>query len=272
MSNEINTDWRKVSAAIYKKPVDSKIFGSVEVDVTDLEIFISKLRKQGIKLTLTHVFTLIIARAIKSDVPELNCFVRRGNIIQREQVDAMVSVLVQDREMSSVRIENADKLNLFQLVDELSEGIAKLRTGNEDKTMQMKGIIARIPWPFRGWIFNFIKTLTVSWGISLPFIGLTANNFGSFVITNIGSIGLETGFPALFPISNVSMVFVLGGVSKKPIVINDTIEIRRVISLSSALDHRLVDAIHGGKLFKIIKDRVRNIKDFEDEVLQNLKD
>jgi pyruvate/2-oxoglutarate dehydrogenase complex dihydrolipoamide acyltransferase (E2) component len=272
MSKELNTNWRKVSAAIYKKPVDSKIFGSVEVDVTDLEIYVAKMRKQGIKLTLTHVFTSIIANALKSDVPELNCFVRRGNIIQREQVDAMVSVLVHDSEMSSVRIQNADKLNLNQLVEKLSEGIAKLRSGDEDKTMQMKGVIARIPWPFRGWIFNFIKRLTVSWGISIPAIGLTANNFGSFVITNIGSIGLDTGFPALFPISNVAMVFVMGGVFKKPLVVNDKIEIRRVISLSCALDHRLVDAIHGGRLFKIIKDRVRNIKDFENEMIRDLKD
>ncbi|MGC9345158.1 MAG: 2-oxo acid dehydrogenase subunit E2, partial [Bacteroidales bacterium] len=87
--------------------------------------------------------------------------------------------------------------------------------------------------------------------------GLTANNFGSFVMTNIGSIGLDTGYPALFPISNVAMVFVMGGISKKPVAHNDEILIRRVMTLSCALDHRVVDAIHGGRLFRYIKRKVK---------------
>jgi pyruvate dehydrogenase E2 component (dihydrolipoamide acetyltransferase) len=261
-SENLNTDWRKVSAALYKKPVDSKIFGSVELDVTDLEEFISNQRKNELKITLTHIFTLIIARALRDEVPELNCFIRRGNVIRRNTIDAMVSVLVKDKEMSSVRIQDADNLNLSQLSEQLGKGISGLRSGEEDKTMRMKSVISKIPWPLRTWIFNLIKLLTVNLGISIPSIGLTANNFGSFVITNIGSIGLDTGFPALFPVSNVAMVFVMGGVYKKPIVIDDKIVVRRVISLSCALDHRVVDAIHGGRLFRYIKQMVQKPEDF----------
>jgi len=153
---------------------------------------------------------------------------------------------------------NADQLNLTQLSEVLSEGIRDSRTGDESKAMQMKSKMARIPWPFRGWLFSLIKGLTVKWGVALPSIGLTANNFGSFVITNIGSIGLDTGFPSLFPISNVAFVFVMGGVAKKPVVIDNKVVIRRMINLSSAMDHRLVDAIHGGILFKYIKQIVRD--------------
>lgn len=257
-TSALNSDWRKVSSAIYKKPSDGKIFGSVDVDVTDLEAFVSEKRKEGLKITLTHIFTMAVARGLRDEVPELNCYVRRGNIIQRDQVDAMVSVLINDNEMSSVRVENADQLNLSQMAEVLSEGIMNARSNMENQTMQMKGKIAKIPWPFRIWVFNIIKTLTIKWGISLPSLGLTANNFGSFVSTNIGSIGLDSGYPSLFPISNVAFVFVMGGVSKKPVVVDDEVVIRRMITLSSAMDHRLVDAIQGGKLFKYIKQIVRD--------------
>jgi len=255
---DLNNEWRKVAAAVYRKPVDSKIFGSVEIDITDLEAFISQKRKQGVKITLTHFFTLAVARALKNEVPELNCYIRRGRVVQRERVDAMVSVLVRDAEMSSVRVPNAGQINYSELAEILQEAILDTRQGDENSTMRMKGILRRIPWPLRGWIFRIFKFLTISLGISFSSIGLTANNFGSFVITNIGSIGLDTGFPALFPVSNVAMVFVMGGVSKKPVVINDTVVIRRVISLSCALDHRVVDANHGGKLFRSLKNAVRN--------------
>jgi len=253
----LNTDWRKVSAAIYRKPMDSKIFGSVQVDVTELEEFVSMQREKGLKITLTHIFTLIVARALRDEVPELNCFIRRGNVIHRKSVDAMISVLVRDMEMSSVRIQNVDKLGLEELQKALNSEIQKLRQGDEDKTMKMKSSIAAIPWPFRGWIFNLIRVLTINLGVSLPSIGLTANNFGSFVMTNIGSIGLDTGFPALFPVSNVAMVFVMGGINEVPRVVNGEILPRRIITLSCALDHRAVDAIHGGRLFRYIKKSVR---------------
>jgi len=175
----------------------------------------------------------------------------------------MVSVLIGDGEMSSVRVENADQLSLSQLEKVLTEGIQGSRKGDEDRTMRMKGVMSRIPWPFRTWIFNIIKTLTVKWGISIPAIGLSSNNFGSFVMTNIGSIGLDTGYPALFPISNVSFVFVMGGVAKKPVVINDEIVIRRMMTISSAMDHRLVDAMHGGKMFRYIKRMAREPESLE---------
>jgi len=122
----------------------------------------------------------------------------------------------------------------------------------------MKGFLARIPWPFRNWVFKLIRTITIDWGIKITPLGLSGESFGSFVITNIGSIGLDMGYPALFPTANVGIVFVMGGVSKKPAVVNDQIVVRRIMSLGAALDHRVVDAIHGGKLFKYIKQVVRN--------------
>jgi pyruvate/2-oxoglutarate dehydrogenase complex dihydrolipoamide acyltransferase (E2) component len=255
--SDFNSDWRKVAAAIYKKPADAKIFGSVELDVTDLERYVTQKREEGLKITLTHIFTLIVARAIREEVPELNCYVKRGNIVEREQVDAMVSVLKADGSMSSEKVENADRLSLAQSVETITSGIQSSRGGDENKTMKMKGRMGRIPWPLRVWVFSLIKFLTIKWGISLPALGLSSNNFGSFVMTNIGSVGLDTGFPALFPISNVSFVFVMGGISKKPTVVKDRIEIRRIMTISSAMDHRTVDAIHGGKLFRYIKRIVK---------------
>ena len=102
---------------MYRKPVDSKIFGSVEIDVTDLEELITAKRKEGVKTTLTHFFTLSVARALKNDVPELNSFIRRGNMVERKQVDAMVSVLLKDGLMSSVRVNNADQVTIDELAD-----------------------------------------------------------------------------------------------------------------------------------------------------------
>jgi pyruvate/2-oxoglutarate dehydrogenase complex dihydrolipoamide acyltransferase (E2) component len=255
---DLNTEWRKVASSIYRRPTDSKIFGSVELDITDLDKFIAEKRRNGIKATHTHVFILAAARALKAEVPELNTFIKRGNVVKREHIDVMVSVLLKESVMGSVMIKDADSLTLEELIGVMGEEVKRARTGTENKTMQMKDKLARIPWPIRGWVLRFLKTITADLGFSFPSLGLSANSFGSFVVSNIGSVGLDMGYPALFPSSNVSFVLILGGVHKKPVVVGDQILPRTVISLGAALDHRVVDASHGGLLFKYLKKIVKN--------------
>ena len=252
-TDNLNTNWRKVASSIYKKPTDSKIYGTVELDVTDLEKFISQKRKEGVKTTLTYILTLIVGRAIRQDVPELNTYVKRGKIKQRKQVDATVSVLLPGGQMGSVKVENADQLTISELSDKIAKEIRDSRKGDENDTMQSKSMLASIPWPFRNWLFEIYKTITIHWGISLPGIGLDSNSFGSYVISNIGSVGLDTGYGSLLPSSNVSVVWILGSINKKPVVVNDEIVPRRIMALSATLDHRVVDGSHGGRMFRKIK-------------------
>lgn len=257
-ANNLNTDWRLVASTIYRKPIDSKIYGTVELDVTDLEKYITKKRKEGVKTTLTYILTLIVGRSIRQHVPELNTYVKRGKIKQRKQVDATVSVLLPGGEMGSVKVENADQLTISELSDKIAQEIRDSRKGDENDTMQSKNMLASFPWPLRNWIFKLYRTLTIHWGISIPGIGLDSNSFGSYVISNIGSVGLDTGYGSLLPSSNVSVVWILGSIVKKPVIINDKIVPRRIMALSATLDHRVVDGSHGGRMFRQIKHFIKN--------------
>lgn len=256
----LNTNWRKVASTIYQKPVDSKIYGTVDLDVTDVEKYISKKRKEGVKTTLTYLLTLIIGRSIRQEGMELNSYVRRGKIVQREQVDATVSVLLPGGQMGSVKVENADQLTIEELSAVIGKQIAESRKGSESDAMQSKSLLSSVPWPFRNWLFKFYRMLTVKWGISIPGTGLDANSFGSYLVSNIGTVGLDTGYGSLLPSSNISFVMVLGNVIKKPVVINDEIVIRRVMQISATLDHRVVDGSHGGKMFRGIKHYLKNLE------------
>jgi len=249
---ELNSDWRKVAATIYKKPTDSKVLGAADVDVTELEKFISEKRKSGVKITLTHVMAIIVARTLRDEVPALNTYIRRGKIVQRDNITAGISVLQANEQMTSIFIPDCDKMNLATLAERMRDEIRKSRKGDENETMQSKNFLSKLPWPFRNWIYRLYRTVTISWGISVPFLGLDSNSFGSFLITNIGTLGLDTGYPALLPSSNVSFVMVLGGVKKKPVVVDDEVVIRRILALSIVMDHRIADASHGGKAYRYI--------------------
>lgn len=257
-SKNFNTNWRKVASTIYRKPVDSKIYGTVELDVTDLEKYIAEKRKLGIKTTITYILTLIVGRAIKEVVPELNTFIRQGRIIQRKQVNAMVSVLMADGQMGSVKIENTDILTIEEITDEIQKKINDARKGEVNDTMRSKNRLSSIPWPFRNWFFQLYKTITIHLGFSFPSVGLDAGSFGSYVISNIGSVGLDNGYGALLPSSNVSIVLIMGSINTKPVIVDGKIVPRRIMTLSATLDHRVADASHGGKLFRRIKYYLKN--------------
>lgn len=257
-SIDLNTNWRKVASSIYKKPRDSKIYGSVDIDVTELENFIAQKRREGVKTTLTQLMTLIIGRAFREEVPELNAYIKRGKVVQRPRVDAMVSVLLKADEMGSVKIENADQLTVAELSEMMAEKIKQSRHGDENIDMQSKNVLSSLPWPFRSWLFGLYKIFTIDWGFSLPGLNLSSDSFGSYMVSNIGTLGLDSGYAALLPSSSVSIVLVIGKVYKKPVVVNDEIVPRKVFTLSATLDHRVVDGSHGGKLFRFIKYLVKN--------------
>jgi len=257
-SQEFNTDWRKVASTIYRKPRDSKIYGSVDIDITNLEKYIATKRKNGIKITLTHVMALIVGRAFREAVPELNAYIKRGRVIQRKSIDAMVSVLLKKDEMGSVKIENADQLTMTEFAETILGKIRQSRLGDENNAMQSKHMLSSVPWPFRSWLFNLYKLFTIDWGFSFPWLNLSSDSFGSYVISNIGTLGLDTGYAALLPSSNVSIVLIIGKDYKKPAVVNDEIVPRKIFTLSATLDHRVVDGSHGGKLFRFIKYMVKN--------------
>lgn len=254
-----NNAWRKVATAIYNKPEDSKIFGTVELDVTDLEIFVNKKRQEGLKVTLMHPLILFVARALKEEVPQLNCYVRRGRIVPREQIDAMVSVLQRDGEqLGSVMVPNADTLTLAGLADILARDVQQTRKGAEKGASNQKMLLATLPWPFRGWLVRLLRIFVIDWGIYLPFPGFSSDSFGSFVFSNVGSIGIDIAYPALMPVSNLAMVVTMGSVQTKPAVVEGQIVPRRLLVMSAALDHRVVDASHGGRLFRYLKKAIKN--------------
>lgn len=268
---DLNTPWRKVASTIYEAPKDSKLFGSVELDMTAVDAFIKAKRKEGIKLTHTHVMASAISRMVAFHVPEINAFARRGKIYPRESVNVMLSVLNKNNEMSSILIKDVHKQKVSDLVELTKQEIIKARQGDENKTMDKKNTLGNIPWPFRRWVFKFVRWFTVVRGWSWKSQGLSSDSFGSFILSNIGTLGLDLGFPALFPLANLSMVVLMGKTQKKPVVINDEVEIRNMMTLSACIDHRVLDASHVGRAFKALKVLLADPEKLDEIPVEELK-
>ena len=255
--DQFNTPWRVTAAAIYTTPTDSRVYGTLDIDVTEARRFMQKKRESGVKITMVHIATAVLARAVAFDVPEMNCFIRRGGVVGRERLDVMVPVAMGGEGVTSVIVEDAHAKTVTSIAEEISGKARRARGGDETRAAQNKYMLNRIPWPLRRPVFRLLKWITVDMGIEIRSLGLSANSFGSFVVSDIGSHGLSTGMTSLMPAAKVPAVIVLGKLEEKPVVRNGEIVIRSVLPLTGTFDHRIVDGAQIGKLARGIKRNFR---------------
>lgn len=259
--DQFNTPWRVTAAAIYTTPTDSRVYGSLDIDVTDARRYIDEKRAAGTKLTMTHVVTAVVSRAVAFDVPEMNCFIRRGKVIGRKRIDAMVPVALNgEAGVTSVIIEDAHAKTVSSIAEEIREKARVARNGTESRAARNKYLLNRIPWPLRRPVFLLLKWITVDLGVEIRTLGLSAHSFGSFVISDIGSHGLKTGMTGLMPAAKVPAVIVLGKIEEKPVVRKGEIVIRTILPLTGTFDHRIMDGAQIGKLARGIRRNFRKVE------------
>jgi pyruvate dehydrogenase E2 component (dihydrolipoamide acetyltransferase) len=82
---------------------------------------------------------------------------------------------------------------------------------------------------------------------------------GTFTITNPGIFGALYGLPLI----NQPQVAILGvgGIEKRPIVIDDAIAIRPVCHLTLGYDHRLIDGADAGRFLAFVKERLEKFEE-----------
>lgn len=252
MKDKFNPPWRQMAAALYAAPSDGKIYGTLDVDITDVQNFITTERKQGNKITLTHFVTAAIGRAL-AKVPEVNCHIRRGKLIARDYFEVMVSVNIRGgAEMAAIKVEEAHLKSVTEIASEIREKAFATRQGAEIKVMKNKYILTKIPWPLRRMTFVLLRWLVNDLGLRLGFLGFSDRSFGSVMLTNIGTHGLTTGLPALFPAAKIPAVVVMGKVEDKPVVRDGKIVVRTMLPLSAVFDHRIVDGNQAGRIARLV--------------------
>lgn len=270
--DQFNTPWRVTAAAIYTTPTDSRVYGSLEIDVTDAKRYIDEKREAGSKLTMTHLVTAVVSRAVAFDVPEMNCFIRRGRVIGRKRIDAMVPVAMDgEAGVTSVIIKDAHSKTVSTIAEEIREKARTARSGEESKAARNKYLLNRIPWPLRRPVFLVLKWITIDMGIEIKALGLSAHSFGSFVISDIGSHGLKTGMTGLMPAAKVPAVIVLGKIEEKPVVRKGEIVIRTMLPLTGTFDHRIMDGAQIGKLARGIRKNFRKVVQLDEVPEEELR-
>ena len=101
--------FRKVATIMWHPPNDPQIYGFMDIDATRILSYIEEYsRKNGVKITITHVIAKLVAQLLKK-YPEVNAKVKNNKIYLRKHVNIYVQVATGGgRDLSGVLLHDAD--------------------------------------------------------------------------------------------------------------------------------------------------------------------
>jgi len=246
MSNFVRLEeqsaFRRMAAAMWRRPNDPTIYGNTEIEMGPALALIARLRGEGTHATVTHLVAKSVAVALARH-PHLNARVRFwGKLERRKTVDLFLQVASEDgQDLSGHRISAADKMSLRELATSVAEAAKKIRSNDDPKFKQSKSLLRALPWWFLRTFLSVASLLTNELDIDLSGSGMPADPFGAAMITSLGMHGIDEGYAPMTPVARCLMIVLVPAVRERPVVLDGQIVIRPMLKLCATFDHRIID-------------------------------
>lgn len=248
--------FRKIAMGTWQNTGDPSVYGVLEVDLFKAIPYMKELEsKHQVKISPVH----LVAKAISLvliDRPEINGIIRFSRIYLRPHVDIFFQVNVpgqgndqiKQATLSGVTIRQAENKSVSEIASELNQKGQDVRDRKKDELAESQKIMTFAPWGLSKWVLNIFSFLIYDLNLNLSFLGIPRDPFGSVMITNVGSLGIDMAWAPLVPYSKVPMLLTLGSIKDSPVVVDEKIEIRPIMKIGITFDHRFMDGIHAAAM------------------------
>lgn len=263
MQGSALTGWRKIASAVWDPPNDPQIYGQFEVDATQLSSFIAELHASGARVTPTHLMGRALARALVA-VPTLNVRLLAGRAVPRERIEVFfITSVGAGHDLSGVKIGDVDKKSALDVARELDERASALRRGDDRAFGRSKRLLEHLPRLLLRVLLHAAIIVVGDHAKNLTSLGLSAMPFGSAMVSSVGMLGLPGGFTPLAWIYRVPVIVLVGEVTKKPVAVDDRVEIRPMLPITATIDHRYADGAEIAAALRAFRDYLEDPAAFE---------
>ena len=250
------TSWRRLALATWRAPDNPTVYGTIEVDATQALGLVERLRAEGVHVTLTHLVAKALALGIAAN-PDGNGLIIGRRVYARDSVDIFLQVASEDgRDLSGVKLLAVDRLPIREIARQLNERAERVRARQDQEVERSKASLARIPDRLLAPAMRLVGFLTYNLGLDLSGLGVAYDQFGSAMVTSIGSIdaGLGTALAPIVPFSHVPIIVLVNNVQRRPVVVDEQITIRPIVTLGCTFDHRFIDGVMGARIARGLRD------------------
>ncbi|MEZ4742204.1 MAG: 2-oxo acid dehydrogenase subunit E2 [Bdellovibrionota bacterium] len=254
--------FRKVAMGTWKTAKDPSVYGYVEIDLQPtLDVLPQYCAKEGLKVTPSHLVGRAAAICL-SKRPEINAMIRGNRIWLRKHVNIFYQVnipgegddKIKKATLSGVLIKNTEEMNAAQIATALYNKSDDVRKGKDKELKKNLEVFKALPWWFSRYYLNMASFLIYGLNWNLKWLGIPEDPFGSVMITNIGSLGIDIAWAPLCPYTRVPLLLTIGAVQEKPWVVDGQVTVRPILPIAVTFDHRLIDGIHASQMASDFKE------------------
>jgi pyruvate/2-oxoglutarate dehydrogenase complex dihydrolipoamide acyltransferase (E2) component len=221
-----------------------------------------------VHVTITHMVVKGVALAV-SQFPQMNGIVARNRIMIRDTVDIFMQVSAEGgAELSGIKIANANTRNVIDIARECEARVARLRARKDQQIERTKGVLDKIPLWALGRLMRTIAYLIYDRDLDLTRFGVVKDEFGTAMVSNVGTFGIHAAFGPLVPFSRVPMCVLIGALEDRVVPENGKPVIRPMLTLCVTLDHRFMDGYHGGAMAKTTRDFLENPEQYDGSLVR----
>lgn len=250
--------FRKMAIGTWQNAYDPQVYGSLDLRMEEALRYLEAFRTStGKKLTLNHMMAKATAVVLEK-MPDANAILRWNRIYLRRDIGVFFQVAMSDPktgeiDLSGATIFDAQKKSLVEIVDEFAAKVDKVRAG-KDKKESSRGMFRRMPFFMLNRVLKVLSFFSYTLNLDLRWAGVPRDPFGSAMITNIGSLGLDEAYVPLVPYSRVPLLLAMGAVDDRPVVQGDSIVPGKVMKVCATFDHRILDGAHASVMARTLRE------------------
>lgn len=249
--------FRKIAMGSWSTAADPSVYGLLEIDMTKAFAYLNKINEGSteVKVGVNDLVGKAVAKVLKQR-PEMNGMIRFGRIYLRERVNLFYQVNVPGAiedpvgkaNLLGLTIDQAETKTLLEIAREVKEKSQKIKSGHENEMTRSVRTLSFVPWNLMRWTLNLTSFLNYDLNLPLQLLGMPKDPFGSVMITNVGSMGIDTAWAPLVPYTRVPLLLTIGKIQDRAWVVDGRIEVRPIMRIGCTFDHRFMDGVHAAAM------------------------
>jgi len=257
------SSFRKIAIGTWQTAYDPSVYGTMEIRMDDAMKYIADFRaKTGKRITVSHLMAKAMG-AVFQEVPDANAVLRWNAVYLRKRIGAFFQVVMTDEgagktDLSGATIYDIEQKSLLQIQDEFQTKVDKVRARKDEALEATRKTFLSIPYLFLNRFLKILGFFSFTLNLDLRWAGIPSDPFGSVMITNVGTLGLDTAYVPLVPYSHVPILLAVGAVKEMPVVIDGEIKIAKMMRINATFDHRFIDGFHAATMSRVLRKWLEN--------------
>jgi pyruvate dehydrogenase E2 component (dihydrolipoamide acetyltransferase) len=253
------SSFRKIAIGTWQDAYDPSVYGTMELRMDEAMRYIAAFReKTGKRLTISHMMAKAAAMVLK-ECPDANAVLRWNRVYLRQVIGVFFQVVMTDEgpgkvDLSGATLYDVEKKTLNEIYDEFNAKCDEVRKRKDKALEKTRKTFLGIPYLWLNRVLKLISFFSYTLNLDLRWAGIPKDPFGSIMITNIGSLGLDTAYVPLVPYSHVPILLAIGAVKDVPVVENGAIKPGKIMRVNATFDHRFIDGFHAAQMSRILRE------------------